>query len=189
MNSCISQNDFPESQYVRFFVSELVVGDFYFQVFFSPKLIFEFYWSIVDLQCFSIVTFSYCCSSVAQSCPTLCDPRDSSTPGLPVHHQLLEFAQVHAHCIGDAIQPSHPLTPSYPYSFLASGSFPISPLLYIYTYIIFHIIFHYSKLLTIVTCAIQETSVACCVSTFLKIRTLAFCSYCQAHGTKMSSIF
>ena len=42
MNSCISQNDFPESWYVRFFVSELVVGDFYFQVFFSPKLIFEF---------------------------------------------------------------------------------------------------------------------------------------------------
>ena len=52
--------------------------------------------------------------SVAQSCLTLCDPMDCSTPGLPVPHHLLEFAQVHVHCIGDAIQPSHPLTPSSP---------------------------------------------------------------------------
>ena len=47
-------------------------------------------------------------SSVAQSCPTLCDPRNPSTPGLPVHHQLLEFTQTHIHRVGDAIQPSHP---------------------------------------------------------------------------------
>ena len=46
-------------------------------------------------------------SSVAQSCPTLCDPMDCSTPGLPVHHQLPEFTQTHAHWVGDAIQPSH----------------------------------------------------------------------------------
>ena len=51
-------------------------------------------------------------SSVAQSCLTLCDPMDCSTPGLPVHHQLLEFTQTHGHWVGDAIQPSHPL--SYP---------------------------------------------------------------------------
>ena len=50
--------------------------------------------------------------SVAQLCPTLCDPMDCSTPGLPVPHHLPEFAQVHVHCIGDDIQPSHPLTPS-----------------------------------------------------------------------------
>ena len=48
-------------------------------------------------------------SSVAQPCPTLWDPMNRSTPGLPVHHQLLEFTQTHIHRIGDAIQPSHPL--------------------------------------------------------------------------------
>ena len=52
--------------------------------------------------------------SVTQSCLTLCDPMDCSTPGLPVPHHLLEFAQVHVHCLSDAIQPSHPLLPSSP---------------------------------------------------------------------------
>ena len=47
-------------------------------------------------------------SSVTQSCPTLCDPMNCSTPGLPVHHQLPEFTQTHVHWVGDAIQPSHP---------------------------------------------------------------------------------
>ena len=49
-------------------------------------------------------------SSVAQLCSTLCDPMGCSTPGLPVHHQLLEFTQTHVHWIGDAIQPSRPLS-------------------------------------------------------------------------------
>ena len=53
-------------------------------------------------------------SSVAQSCPTLCDPMNCSTPGLPVHHQLLEFTQTHVHRVGDAIQPSHPLSSPSP---------------------------------------------------------------------------
>ena len=48
-------------------------------------------------------------SSVTQLCPTLCDPMNSSMPGLPVHHQLLEFTQTHVHWVSDAIQPSHPL--------------------------------------------------------------------------------
>ena len=48
--------------------------------------------------------------SVDQSCPTLCDPMNRSTPDLPVHHQLLEFTQTHAHQVSDAIQPSHPLS-------------------------------------------------------------------------------
>ena len=48
-------------------------------------------------------------SSVTQSCPTLCDPMNPSTPGLPVHHQLPEFTQTHIHRVSDAIQPSHPL--------------------------------------------------------------------------------
>ena len=50
-------------------------------------------------------------SSVAQSCPTLCDPMNRSTPGLPVHHQLPEFTQTHVHRVGDAIQPSYPPRP------------------------------------------------------------------------------
>ena len=53
-------------------------------------------------------------SSVAQSCPTLCDPMNLSMPGLPVHHQLLEFTQTHVHRVGDAIQPSHPLLSPFP---------------------------------------------------------------------------
>ena len=54
-------------------------------------------------------------SSVAQSCLTLCNPTNCSTPGLPVHHQLPEFTQTHVHHVGDAIQPSHPLlSPSPP---------------------------------------------------------------------------
>ena len=50
-------------------------------------------------------------SSVAQSCPTLCDPMNCSTPGLPVPHQLPEFTQTHVHRVSDAIQPSHPCRP------------------------------------------------------------------------------
>ena len=53
-------------------------------------------------------------SSVAQSCPTLCDPMNCSTPGLPVHHQLPEFTQTHVHRVGGAIQPSHPLSSPSP---------------------------------------------------------------------------
>ena len=54
-------------------------------------------------------------SSVSQSCPTLCDPMDYSTPGLPVHHQLPEFTQTHVHWVSDAIQLTHPLSfPSPP---------------------------------------------------------------------------
>ena len=53
-------------------------------------------------------------SSVAQSCPTLRDPMNRSMPGLPVHHQLPEFTQTHVHQVGDAIQPSHPLSSPSP---------------------------------------------------------------------------
>ena len=62
-------------------------------------------------QYFSSVQFS----SVSQLCPTLCDPMNHSMPGLPVHDQFLESTQTHAHQVGDAIQPSHPLSlPSPP---------------------------------------------------------------------------
>ena len=52
--------------------------------------------------------------SVPQSCPTLCDPMNHSTPGLPVHHQLPEITQTHVYRVGDAIQPSHPLSSPSP---------------------------------------------------------------------------
>ena len=52
--------------------------------------------------------------SVTQSCPTLCNPMNLSTPGLPVHHQLPEFTQTHVHRVSDAIQPSHPLSSPSP---------------------------------------------------------------------------
>ena len=55
-----------------------------------------------------------CCCSVAKSCPALCDPMDCSTPGFPVLHYLLEFAQTHVHRVGDAIQTSHPLSSPSP---------------------------------------------------------------------------
>ena len=49
-------------------------------------------------------------TSVTKSCPTVCDPMNRGMPGLPVHHQLLESTQTHVHRVGDAIQPSHPLS-------------------------------------------------------------------------------
>ena len=63
---------------------------------------------------FVLITVSLAFSSVAQSCMTLCDPMNRSTPGLPVHHHLPEFTQTHVHQIGDAIQPSHPLSSPFP---------------------------------------------------------------------------
>jgi len=56
-------------------------------------------------------------SSVAQSCLTLCEPMNHSTPGLPVHHQLMELAQTHVYQVSDAIQPSHPLSSPSPLAF------------------------------------------------------------------------
>ena len=69
-------------------------------------------------------------SSVAQSCPTLCNPMNRSTPGLPVHHQFLELTQTHILWVSDTIQPSHPVIPffSCPQSLPALGSFPMSQL-------------------------------------------------------------
>ena len=61
-----------------------------------------------------ICVYTYQFSLVAQSFPTLCDPRNCSTSGLPVHHQLPEFTQTHVHRVGDAIQPPHPLSSPFP---------------------------------------------------------------------------
>ena len=59
-------------------------------------------------------------SSIAQSCPTLCEPRDCSVPGFPVHHQCPEFTQTHVHQVGDAIQSSRPLSSPSPPAFSLS---------------------------------------------------------------------
>ena len=69
-------------------------------------------------------------SSATQSCPTLCSPMNRSTPGLPVHHQLPEFTQIHVHRVSDAIQPSHPLSSPSPPAPNPSQhqSFPMSQL-------------------------------------------------------------
>ena len=84
-----------------------------------PTFLFFFFSASLIIYCmsfpgsslFSSVQFS----SVTQSCPTLCDPMNHSTPGLPAHHQIPEFTWTHVHCISDAIQPSHPLlSPSPP---------------------------------------------------------------------------
>ena len=69
------------------------------------------------------------CSSITQSCPTLCSHVDCSTPGFSVHHQLPELTQTHVHRVGDVIQPSHPLSSSSPSAFnlsLHQGFFPRS---------------------------------------------------------------
>ena len=55
-----------------------------------------------------------CCCSVIKSCQNLYDPMECSTPGFSALHYLLELAQIHVHCVGDAIQPSHPLSPTSP---------------------------------------------------------------------------
>ena len=69
-------------------------------------------WSFQDQRVSSFSSIHF--SSVAQSCPTLCDPMNRSTPGLPVHHQLPEFTQTHVHRVSDAMQPSHPLSSPFP---------------------------------------------------------------------------
>ena len=69
------------------------------------------WWQIRNKESFPFISQF---SSVVQSCLTLCDPMDCSMPGLPVHHQLPELAQIHVHLVGDAIQPSHPLSSPSP---------------------------------------------------------------------------
>ena len=78
------------------------------------KWVGSVYFSILrkNLRVCQSVSQSVC--SVAQSCPTLCNPMNRSTPGLPVHHQLPEFTQTHIHWVSDAIQPSHPLSSPSP---------------------------------------------------------------------------
>ena len=72
---------------------------------------------ICSCVCLSFFLLTFCCYSVTQSCLILCDHMDCSTPGFPVHHQLLELTQTHVQRVGDAIQPSHPLSSPSPPAF------------------------------------------------------------------------
>ena len=94
-----------ESSTIQFILWFLVQLPFPIRGFFAELL--------EDLISYLILT-SVQFSWVAQSCPTLRDPMDCSTPGFPVHHQLPELAQTHVHRVGDAIQPSHPLSSPSP---------------------------------------------------------------------------
>ena len=90
----------------------------------SQTRLSDFTHSMINILKYILIQFSSVqFSSVAQSCPTLCDPMNRSTPDLPVHHHLPEFTQTHVYRVRDAIQPSHPLSSSSP---PASESFPVS---------------------------------------------------------------
>ena len=82
----------------------------------NPEYSLEGLMLMLKLQYFGYYHFlcSVQFSSVSQLCPTLCDPMNCSTPGLPVHHQLPEFTQTHVLRVSDAIQPSHPLSSPFP---------------------------------------------------------------------------
>ena len=99
-----------------------IVGGF-FTVWATREAILHIYeWlTIYIITCIWLITYNYISyvfmiqfSSVAQSCPTLCDPMNRSMPGLPIHHHLPEFTQTHVHRVGDAIHPSHPLLSPFP---------------------------------------------------------------------------
>ena len=84
-----------------------------FQVIFGITNENGFPWAVGWEKSLSLSSVQF--SSITQSCPTLCDPMNHSTPGLYVHHQFPEFTQTHVHRVSDAIQPSHPLScPSPP---------------------------------------------------------------------------
>ena len=103
---------FPSGNAWSQFIPELVVtwAKWCLPVFSSVKLLIFPLKLIISLWGFTSVQFS----SVTQSCPTLCNPMNRSTPGLPVHHQLPEFTQTHVHWVSDPIQPSHPLSSPSP---------------------------------------------------------------------------
>ena len=78
----------------------------------SPALAGGFFTTSATWEALELVSVQF--SPVTQSCPTLCNPMNCSMPGLPVHHQLLEFTQTNVHRVSDAIQPSHPLSSPSP---------------------------------------------------------------------------
>ena len=110
--SCFCKYIFPHNFPLHFHLEHSLLQGFFLEC------------PIHQSSCLNGLTFSLCqkqCSissvqfsAVTQLCPTLCDPMNCSTSGLPVHHQLFEFTQTHAHRVSDAIQPSHPLSSPSP---------------------------------------------------------------------------
>ena len=101
-----------------FLISDSIANTIYYIILLSHSDSTHLY-PILLLTCmlksfWILIPFHWSVSSVAQSCPTLCDPMNCSMPGLSVHHQLPEFTQTHVHQVGDAIQPSHPLSSPSP---------------------------------------------------------------------------
>jgi len=88
-------------------LAELILSPNIYSFFPMTIVCAKFCWQIRSGVCHKIRSDQI--RSVTQSCPTLCDPMNRSTPGLPVHHQLPEFTETHVHRVSDAIQPSHPL--------------------------------------------------------------------------------
>ena len=80
---------------------------------------------LINLPILSHLCISQSVSSITQSGPTLCDPKDCSTPGFLIHHQLPELAQIHVHQVGDAIQSSHPLSAPSPPAFNLSQHYSL----------------------------------------------------------------
>ena len=98
----------PKTYLVYVYVLEYLIFSFYS----LPMSLYErLLWDVYSIL--ELINIDYIRSdqirSVIQSCPTLCNPMNRSTPSLPVHHQLPEFTQIHVHRVSDAIQPSHPL--------------------------------------------------------------------------------
>ena len=110
MDSFAIMETFPQTEYHDSFFS-IYLFIWLYQVLVAAHGIFVAACGIFFLN-HGIETLQF--SSVAQSCPTLCDPMNHSMPGLPVHHRLPEFTQTHVHQVGDTIQPSHPLSSPSP---------------------------------------------------------------------------
>ena len=101
---------------LELFIKRSIWSDCHLYVFLGNQILCLFCtkFGILLLSYMLSLYILYQFSSVTQSCPTLCDPMNRSTPGLLVHHQLLEFTQTHVHRVCDAIQPSHPLSSPFP---------------------------------------------------------------------------
>ena len=115
--------------YIKYSQQYILLKNIYSEICYSsPSLIlytspiFSTVFSPIGYQCQQFLIYPSCISfctndqirSVAQLCPTVCNPMNRSTPGLPVHHQLPEFTETHVHRVSDAIQPSHPLSSPSP---------------------------------------------------------------------------
>ena len=94
--------------------------------FFTHKWSFNFFFFLKTMSTYFYFHSNHQFSSVTQSWPTLCDPMDCSTPGLPVHHQLPELAQTLVQWVGDAIQPSQPLSSPSPFALNLCHSLSLS---------------------------------------------------------------